>query len=108
MFESKGLSWEVIYGQKKGQHYNHQVANKKEFKWVWRVDDDCIPEPTVLEVLYSHTNDKIGAVGGSILTPPYYPDTKEVTGKIENIGIEANIQWNYNDIHILFLFSCFG
>ena len=38
-----------------------------------------------MEVLYSHTNDKIGAVGGSILTPPYYPDTKEVTGKAQRL-----------------------
>ena len=96
----KGIKWEWVYAQKKGQHYNHQMANTAGFKWVWRIDDDCIPESNVLETLYSYTNenrysnDKIGAVGGSILTPPHNFDTSKVTGKIEDIDKEPNIQWS--------------
>jgi GT2 family glycosyltransferase len=64
------------------------------YDWVWRVDDDCVPEPNVLEVLASYATDDVGAVGGSILTPPFGP-LPDVTGKIENIKNEPNIQWYY-------------
>lgn len=90
----KGIQWEWVYALKKGQHYNHQMANTSGYEWVWRVDDDCVPEPNVLENLFKHVTDKVGAVGGSILTPPMAP-LGEVTGKIEDIYTEPNIQWNY-------------
>ena len=94
----KGIQWEWVYALKKGQHYSHQLANdmaqKQGYTWVFRVDDDCLPEPHVLETLYSYTNDKLGAVGGAILTPPFAP-VVNVTGKIENIDAEPSIQWDY-------------
>lgn len=90
----KGIAWEWLFAQKKGQHYNHQMANTMGYDWVWRVDDDCIPEPNVLENLLSHTDKTVGGVGGSILTPPF-PSISGVTGKIENINSEPNIQWDY-------------
>lgn len=90
----KGIQWEWLFAQKKGQHFNHQMANTMGFEWVWRVDDDCIPEPSVLETLYSYVSQKIGAVGGSILTPPMSP-VGIVSGKIENIYSEPSIQWDY-------------
>ena len=89
----KGIKWEWVYAQKKGQHYNHQIANTAGYTWVWRIDDDCIPEPHVLETLYNYTNVNVGAVGGAILTPSHNFDTSKVTGKIKNIDSEANIQW---------------
>lgn len=95
MLDSKKIAWEWQYAEKKGQHYIHQRANTMGYDWVWRVDDDAIPEPNVLENLYFHTtyNLNTGAVGGSILTPPSNFDTSLSTGKIEHIGIEPNIQW---------------
>ena len=90
----KGIQWEWVYALKMGQHHNHQMANTSGYEWVWRVDDDCVPEPTVLENLFKHVTDKVGAVGGSILTPPMGP-LGEVTGKIEDIYSEPNIQWDY-------------
>ena len=95
MLDSKKIPWEWQYAEKKGQHYIHQRANTMGFDWVWRVDDDAIPEPNVLENLYFHTtyNLNTGAVGGSILTPPSNFDTSLSTGKIEHISIEPNIQW---------------
>ena len=94
MLDIKGIKWEWIYAQKKGQHYIHQMANNMGYEWVWRVDDDAIPEPNVLNRLYACTGffDKVGAVGGSILTPPVI-DTSRVTGKIDQIDLEPNIQW---------------
>lgn len=94
ILDQKGISWEVIFGAKRGQHYNHQIANHFGYEWVWRVDDDCIPEPTVLETLSSYIGPSVGAIGGSIITPPH-ASVENVTGKIENIDAEPNIQWDY-------------
>ena len=71
MAKQKELDWEVVFAQKKGQHHIHQDANRMGYEWVWRVDDDAIPEPDVLENLYMHTRDmpNLGAIGGSILNP---------------------------------------
>jgi GT2 family glycosyltransferase len=63
------------------------------YDWVWRVDDDAIPEPNVLAELYSWINKDVGAIGGAILTLPINPDTSKNTGKIEDIDKEPNIQW---------------
>jgi hypothetical protein len=93
MLDSKKIAWEWVYATIKGQHYIHQAANEMGYEWVWRVDDDAIPEPNVLENLYRWTNDSVGAVGGSVLTPPYMPDTSKVTGLIDRIDNEPNIQW---------------
>ena len=93
MLDVKGIPWEWQFADKKGQHHIHQRANLMGFDWVWRVDDDAIPEPDVLEQLFSYTGKDVGAVGGSILTPPYMPDTGKVTGKVDSIDSEPNIQW---------------
>ena len=93
MLDIKGIKWEWLYADKKGQHHIHQRANTMGYEWVWRVDDDAVPEPNVLEALYSHVDEFVGAVGGSVLTPPYMPATGSVTGLIDNIDSEPNIQW---------------
>ena len=93
MLDIKGIAWEWLFADKKGQHHIHQRANTMGYEWVWRVDDDAIPEPNVLEELYRFTGPSTGAVGGQVLTPPYMPDTNEVTGKIDNIDSEPNVQW---------------
>jgi len=96
MLDIKGIPWEWVFAEKKGQHYIHQMANYMGYEWVWRVDDDAIPEPNVLANLYKHTNEFIGAVGGSILTPPIM-NTQSSTGQIDNINSEPNIQWGLID-----------
>ncbi len=95
MLDIKGIQWEWLYAQKKGQHHIHQMANTMGFDWVWRVDDDAIPEPNVLQTLFNYTSKKIGAVGGAILTPPLQFESFKPTGKIENIDTEPNIQWSF-------------
>jgi GT2 family glycosyltransferase len=93
IMDYKGIKWEWVYAAKKGQHHIHQLANRMGYDWVWRVDDDAIPEPNVLAELYSWINDDVGAIGGAILTLPVNPDTSKNTGKIEDIDKEPNIQW---------------
>jgi hypothetical protein len=95
ILDAKGVPWEWRFADKKGQHYIHQHANLESgFDWVWRVDDDAVPESNVLENLFYWTESYVGAVGGSILTPPYMPNTDKVTGKIDFINDEPNIQWS--------------
>lgn len=93
MMDEKGLPWEVVFGPKKGQHHNHQRANTMGYEWVWRLDDDTVAESNVLETLLSYTSPQIGAVGGSVLTPPFMKGLQS-TGKIEDIE-EQSIQWDY-------------
>ena len=93
MLEEKGIEWQVVFGEKKGQHFNHQKANLMGYDWVWRLDDDTVAEPNVLENLYSYVSPEVGGVAGSVLTPPFVKVTNS-TGKIENIE-EANLQWDY-------------
>ena len=95
MLDIKKIAWEWQFAEKKGQHYIHQRANTMGFDWVWRCDDDAIPEPNVLGNLLGYTTlENIGAVGGSILTPPNLFNTSKSTGKIADIDTEPNIQWN--------------
>lgn len=93
MMNEKRLSWEVVFGQRKGQHFNHQMANTMGYDWVWRLDDDTVAESNVLETLTSYITDDLGAVGGSILTPPFIHGLTS-TGKIEDLW-EQSIQWDY-------------
>jgi hypothetical protein len=93
MLNEKGIEWSVIFGQKKGQHFNHQMANTMGYEWVWRLDDDTVAEPNTLENLFKHVTPEVGAVGGSVLTPPF-AKVSNSTGKIDDIE-EANLQWDY-------------
>jgi hypothetical protein len=70
------------------------MAAEHGYDWVWRCDDDAIPEPRVLETLYKHIGDDVGAIGGAILTPPNLFENCSSTGKIDNIDSEPNIQWS--------------
>jgi glycosyltransferase involved in cell wall biosynthesis len=95
ILDAKGIPWEWRFADKKGQHHIHQQANLEPgFDWVWRVDDDAVPEPNVLEHLMFWTDLHVGAVGGSILTPPLHDNNARVTGKIDVINNEPNIQWS--------------
>ena len=93
ILDYKKIAWEWVYAEKKGQHHIHQKANEMGYEWVWRVDDDAIPEPNVLEQLCSRIDTTVGAIGGSILTMPKIFDTTQSTGKISDIDKEPNIQW---------------
>jgi len=94
MLDLKGIQWEWVFAEKKGQHYNHQKANKMGYNWVWRMDDDTVAESNTLKVLYSYVADDVGAVGGSVLTPPLSGEVTG-TGKIKDIYYENNLQWYY-------------
>lgn len=95
ILNEKKIPWEWLFAGKKGQHHNHQIANRMGFDWVWRVDDDAIPEPNVLANLCKWIGDDVGAIGGSVLTVPFNPAPIKATGCIDVIDLEPNIQWSY-------------
>lgn len=91
LLQEKQIPWEVIYGQKKGQHFNDEMANKSGYDLVWRFDDDCVAEPDVLERLEAQMVEGVGAVGGSILTPPLW-ENENKSSLIDNLYAQ-NEQW---------------
>lgn len=93
VLKCKGIDWEFVFAPKKGQHHIHQMANTMGYEFVWRVDDDAVPEPNVLETLCRHLTQDVGAVGGTIMNPPLVPEILNATGLIANIEREPNIQW---------------
>lgn len=96
ILDIKGIPWEWVWADGRGFAKNNQAANTAGYDWVWRVDDDTIAEPNVLETLISYIDDSVGAIGGSILTPPLYFENDFPTNKIENITVEPNLQWKMN------------
>jgi hypothetical protein len=93
ILNTKKIDWEWLFAGKKGQHHIHQAANSMGFDWVWRVDDDAIPEANVLEKLFNCIRDDVGAIGGATLTPPLQFEHFNPTGKLENIDTEPSLQW---------------
>jgi hypothetical protein len=93
MLDMKRIEWEWLFAGKKGQHHNHQMANTMGYDFVWRMDDDTVAEPNVLENLFSYMSDEVGAVGGSILTPNWDCRENNATGLIDNIDKESCKQW---------------
>lgn len=92
LLDKKGIEWEVLFGIGKGQHYGHQKIQELAEDLVWRIDDDEIAEPDVLESLLEKLTDDYGAVGSLVLDPKAKHDG-EATGKIQNIYTEPNRQW---------------
>jgi glycosyltransferase involved in cell wall biosynthesis len=70
ILQNKGIEWKVIFGQKRGQHYSHQtVQDISSGKFIFRIDDDEIAEPDVIENLISSMTENVGAVAPLILMP---------------------------------------
>lgn len=92
----KGIEFEVIFGKRKGQVHNHQMAiGLSKTEWIWRVDDDDAPEANVLELLVRNIKDDVGAVSGLVLDPLVAPSSESSSsGKIEDIFTKPNIQWS--------------
>ena len=94
LMDIKGIEWEVLFGECKGQHYNHQRANLMDFDWCWRIDDDVIVDGTSLEKLLRYADAGVGAIGGAILTPNLQiSEDAPRSAKIDDIYTHASMQW---------------
>lgn len=86
------IKWEVIFGLQKGQHFGHQFANKLNYKFIWRLDDDEIASTDVLEKYLYHMKDDVGAVGGLVLTKNF--SDPFASSNMEDIYSKSNVQWD--------------
>jgi hypothetical protein len=94
LFNAYGITFEWFYGNKLGQHHLHQhIQDIAKTDWIWRCDDDCIPEPGCLEILLKTavSHDKVGAVGGMVLHPNSPQAPENVKSVISNPF--DNVQW---------------
>jgi GT2 family glycosyltransferase len=103
--EQKGILWKIVYGVGKGQHIGHQEINKIA-DLVWRIDDDEVAEPNVLETLLSELKERVGAVACSIIDPSQRV-VGNSTGKISEINKEQNMQWICGSGEVEHLYSSF-
>lgn len=99
LFAQKGIQWSVVFGEGKGQVLNHQKAiDIASTEWLWRVDDDNVVEPNVLEGLCKHIYPNLGAVASAVIDPLYSPANTFSSPKIEHINISPNLQWAKKNI----------
>jgi SAM-dependent methyltransferase len=109
LMDNLGLSWEVRFGQRKGQHFNHQNCNETAVDLVWRLDDDNVACPETLEILSESMRKDIGAVGGRVLEPNHVDPPRDISTKIEDSLWSKNVQWFRGNglIHPDHLYSTF-
>ena len=108
LLNKHGIDWEVVFTPGRGQHIAHQMANNSGYDLVWRLDDDCVAEPDVLERLLGLMADDVGAVAGAV-----YEIRKIVKGgtsTLANFFTNGNVQWDpdhgtFTDVD--FLYSSF-
>jgi hypothetical protein len=113
LFNNKGITFQVIYGQRRGQHISHQtIQDTAKTDWVWRIDDDEIPEPNVLKILTSGVDKRVGAIGGLVLLPGAPEVPPNASNRIDNLSL-PNLQWftypmdvtmNVDHLHSTFLY----
>ncbi len=97
LMHQKQIRSYVVFGKRVGQVANHQHALDTVITdYIWRLDDDTVPESNVLENLLKHINinDKIGAVAGLVLpTTGGNKCPSYVTNNISDIHMGLNMQW---------------
>lgn len=94
IIESKGIRWYWLWTNRQGQVFSHEDAQGRAKEFVWRLDDDCVAEPNVLEELLEYVkNEEIGAVGTLILTPNMIAGKELASYKISDIYSSPNWQW---------------
>jgi hypothetical protein len=90
-----GITYEMLQGEKKGQVLNHiKSLTKAKTEWIWRLDDDNVPEADVLEKLVKNIADDVAAIGGLVIEPnkiKQLPIT--ASNQIEDIFLGMNRQW---------------
>jgi hypothetical protein len=97
MMDERRIPWTVLFGEGKGQVLLHQyMLTSCPNPILWRVDDDNLPTPIVLDRLYTKlmSDAKIGAVAGSTLVPGEKVPHDFTSGKIADIFDKPPVQWS--------------
>lgn len=96
LLQSKGICWGVTFGNGTGQVRGHKLSlSETKSDYIWRIDDDDIPEPTCLEklMLVVESDPNIGACGGLVLDVGMQGTSQMASNKIEDIYLGLNVQW---------------
>jgi hypothetical protein len=111
LLQDHGVFWRVIYSKQLGQVNNHQHAlYDSKTPWVWRVDDDEVPDPNTLETLVRYTDDKtLGAVACAVRQPGDVLPQGERASTLASISTLPNVQWGQvnKDTDVEHLYSSF-
>jgi SAM-dependent methyltransferase len=96
IISASGISWEYKYGKKIGQVSNH-IQSLKDAKtdFIYRLDDDNVPEYNVLEYLLDCVKDDVGAVGGLVINS-FTDVPATASNKIEDIFLGINEAWFFH------------
>lgn len=97
----KNITIDYYFGEKKGMIPALEHGFKKiKDGWVFKIDDDSLLEPNVIEIFESNICKEIGAMSGIVVTDQnaYNRDdkTSNVSSKIKDIYTHFNIQMVYN------------
>jgi glycosyltransferase involved in cell wall biosynthesis len=110
LLSDKGIEWRVIWGAKKGQHYSHQLIQEEaKGDWIFRIDDDEVAEPDVLDQLASYPHVGDGAIAPCVLMPNANELPNDLPrNKMESIE-SPNMQWfkGTEVCEVEHLYSCF-
>lgn len=95
----KGVNIKVLKGECLGQVKNHiRSLSESKYRYIWRIDDDNVCEPNVLETLKNTiiNNSSVASVGGLVLHPKdekMYRLNILANNKIDRIFFGCNLQW---------------
>ena len=99
LMELKGISCWIQWGRKKGMADIDQLMLEVcKTPLIWRLDDDNLPEPNVLEALVRKLkeDDEVGAVASTAIVPTNTCKVwhKVSSGDIRDIYFSPNTQWD--------------
>jgi hypothetical protein len=95
LLSRKGIEWQVVFGQKRGQVHNHQSALlAADTDLIWRLDDDDFTDSTALERLVARMADDVGAVTGVVWDSGMPISAAACSPRIEDLRVAGNIQWS--------------
>lgn len=93
LLDEKKIEWKVIFGKKQGQHHSHQfIQEVAKGDLIFRIDDDEIAQPDVLEKLVPMMTKGVGAVAPCVMLPNSERLPMGLENTIATIG-SPNIQW---------------
>jgi glycosyltransferase involved in cell wall biosynthesis len=101
-----GIEWKVNFGAKMGQAISHMRSiDEAKYDYIWRVDDDNVCDPNVLQGLIECIDTDVAAVAGLVLFPDKIRNFDEYmhdkngniySNKIEDVFNMLNMQWGYH------------